>query len=564
MALRSAPQPSRALFALLGALALSAPAARAADSAAQARELFQKGSAALAAGKSQEAIDAFEAAYKAGNSPSLLFFLGEAYRQAGNSAKAVEEYQLYLEKMPNPPKKAEAEQHLAELKKAPAAKRKVALGELDLGGAPSAAPKKKVEMGALDLAAPAAPAAAEKPAAEGAAAGRSAAAEKAAEKNDKRARPAKAEKPPEKPAAPPSEKDQSKSFLAMLAASESAPQPKPAAPSAPDTTAAPAAATKAEVPVKTEPPAAKTEAKEEPMGEAKNEAAPAPAKDEPPPAPVKAAETTAAVEEKPGAAQVAADGRAAVPLVVENGAPAPAPPQAPPAKAQAGALIDIPSAVTTQRPPRRPVPPPVVREPVEIPQVTAATPPGSSVFAEAPSEESATSGPAPTEADRELAKAAPPPPSGPVTIAPRAQHLEAPAVVQRTPHWEGGGMRNAGLIVGTVGVAALTAGVLFGVAASQEANKLTAAAQDGERYDPSVESRGQRDEKLEITMIAVGGAALVGGAAMFFLGPLPHQVYTERAPEPSAPAGPARRLALESLGVTPLPDGAAAQASLRF
>ena len=121
------------LLALL-ALSLRALPARAIDSAAQAREQFQKGQHALDAGRSQEAIDAFEAAYAAGGAPSLLFFLGEAYRQAGDRSKAISEYQLYLEKLPDGPKSSVAEARIAELKKAPAAeksnKRKVALEDL--------------------------------------------------------------------------------------------------------------------------------------------------------------------------------------------------------------------------------------------------------------------------------------------------------------------------------------------------------------------------------------------------------------------------------------------------
>ena len=156
---RKSPLHSVPLVALLGALLVcgAAPAARAQTSVAQARELFLQGQKALEAGQAKEALAAFEAAYKSGNAPSLLFYLAEANRAAGNSGKAVELYQEYLAKMPNGPKKADAETHIAELKKAPKkekeAKRKVEVDAFDLGvtaPATAAAPK-KIELEGFSL-----------------------------------------------------------------------------------------------------------------------------------------------------------------------------------------------------------------------------------------------------------------------------------------------------------------------------------------------------------------------------------------------------------------------------
>src|SRR5258708_3838560 len=117
--------------------------------AADARELFQRGSKALVLGKGRQALAAFEAAYKADPTPSLYFWIGEAHRELGHKAKAAKYYRLYLAKLPNGPNKAEAQARLAELKAPPERKqsrRKLNLAEVDLGRTAPSPPPKKLEL----------------------------------------------------------------------------------------------------------------------------------------------------------------------------------------------------------------------------------------------------------------------------------------------------------------------------------------------------------------------------------------------------------------------------------
>ena len=118
-----------------------------ADDVNAARESFQIGAKALTDGKPDEAVRAFEAAYAAKNAPSLFFFLGEAHRVAGHNDKAVEYYTKYISALPSGPKHAEAEAHLADLKK-PTRKMTLAVGDLDVHAKPRAekAPMKLAEL----------------------------------------------------------------------------------------------------------------------------------------------------------------------------------------------------------------------------------------------------------------------------------------------------------------------------------------------------------------------------------------------------------------------------------
>jgi hypothetical protein len=104
----------RNLLVLLAGLSLSTSPLLAAD----ARALFGSGASALQAGRADEAVKDFEAAYAEQPSPSLLYWLGEAHRAAGHSAKATSYYQLYLKNAPKGDKVASAQAALATLSKA--------------------------------------------------------------------------------------------------------------------------------------------------------------------------------------------------------------------------------------------------------------------------------------------------------------------------------------------------------------------------------------------------------------------------------------------------------------
>src|SRR5260370_37159913 len=130
---------TRATWLLIVALLLPAPLF-----AADARELFDTGAKALSVGKADEALAAFEAAYKAQPSPTLLFWLGEAHLALGHKARAARYYRQYLEKLPAGIKAADAQMRLSVLKQdTPERKQKsrtMAWEDVDLNKADAARP----------------------------------------------------------------------------------------------------------------------------------------------------------------------------------------------------------------------------------------------------------------------------------------------------------------------------------------------------------------------------------------------------------------------------------------
>jgi hypothetical protein len=72
------------------------------------------------AGQYPEAIESYHAAYELLPLPLLLFDLAQAHRLSGDSAKAIELYQKYLDVEPKGHASAEARQRLAELRRAKA------------------------------------------------------------------------------------------------------------------------------------------------------------------------------------------------------------------------------------------------------------------------------------------------------------------------------------------------------------------------------------------------------------------------------------------------------------
>ncbi len=81
----------------------------------------------------------------------------------------------------------------------------------------------------------------------------------------------------------------------------------------------------------------------------------------------------------------------------------------------------------------------------------------------------------------------------------------------------GGGMKLAGLGVAGVGVVSLGVGVLFGVRASGAASDAE-AIEMGQPWDPSIETRGEKASKNSKIFLVVGGAAIVTGGVLYFMG----------------------------------------------
>jgi tetratricopeptide (TPR) repeat protein len=71
------------------------------------RELNKQGLAQLSAGKYDEAIATFEAARARIDASALVYNLAETHRRAGHCEKAVDLYELYLKRVPDPAKRSD-------------------------------------------------------------------------------------------------------------------------------------------------------------------------------------------------------------------------------------------------------------------------------------------------------------------------------------------------------------------------------------------------------------------------------------------------------------------------
>ena len=91
--------------------------AHADDAAVAARRHFESGTALYDVGRFDEAAREYDAAYQLRNDPALLYNLGQAYRLAGNQAKAIVTYRAFLRRVPNSPDRAEVEQRIVELQR---------------------------------------------------------------------------------------------------------------------------------------------------------------------------------------------------------------------------------------------------------------------------------------------------------------------------------------------------------------------------------------------------------------------------------------------------------------
>jgi hypothetical protein len=99
----------------LSCAALSRPAAAEPGGRSEAEPHFQRGAQAYALGHFEEAIAAFESAYKLDPAPILLFNIAQANRHLGRKERALFFYRRYLEQAPAAPNRADAQRHVAEL-----------------------------------------------------------------------------------------------------------------------------------------------------------------------------------------------------------------------------------------------------------------------------------------------------------------------------------------------------------------------------------------------------------------------------------------------------------------
>jgi hypothetical protein len=91
------------------------------ETAARAREHYQRGTTAYEVGQYDEAIHEFAEAYKLKNDPSILFNVAQSHRLAGHRTEALRAYRMFLVKLPGSPNRREVEALIANLEQTRAA-----------------------------------------------------------------------------------------------------------------------------------------------------------------------------------------------------------------------------------------------------------------------------------------------------------------------------------------------------------------------------------------------------------------------------------------------------------
>ena len=117
-----------------------------------------------------------------------------------------------------------------------------------------------------------------------------------------------------------------------------------------------------------------------------------------------------------------------------------------------------------------------------------------------------------------IIKGAPPQPPPPAALSP-------PPVERHDdlrPAVSGSGRRTWGLVLAGTGIAAAGAGVYFGLQAGNAKDELTAQCKNGcDWNDPrrlALDSDGRLDERLAIVLFGAGGALVVTGGILYYLG----------------------------------------------
>jgi len=83
----------------------------------------------------------------------------------------------------------------------------------------------------------------------------------------------------------------------------------------------------------------------------------------------------------------------------------------------------------------------------------------------------------------------------------------------------GGGKRTVGLVVAGVGVAAIGAGVVFGLKAKSKSDEINGGnAANPQPFDPAVEDDGKRYDLLAKIALGAGGALVVTGVVVYIIG----------------------------------------------
>ncbi|HEX2658513.1 MAG TPA: tetratricopeptide repeat protein [Polyangia bacterium] len=78
-------------------------------------------------------------------------------------------------------------------------------------------------------------------------------------------------------------------------------------------------------------------------------------------------------------------------------------------------------------------------------------------------------------------------------------------------------LRNTGIVLASVGVAALGVSVATGVLAAKKGDDLTKASMNGDRFDPGVESSGKKLNTITIISAIAGGALAATGTVLMIV-----------------------------------------------
>lgn len=82
----------------------------------------------------------------------------------------------------------------------------------------------------------------------------------------------------------------------------------------------------------------------------------------------------------------------------------------------------------------------------------------------------------------------------------------------------GRGKRVAGVIIAAAGLAIVGGGVASGVLAKNASDEISAANRNHQPYDAATYNTGKTEQILEGVLLGVGGAALVTGGVLYFVG----------------------------------------------
>ena len=158
------------------------------------------------------------------------------------------------------------------------------------------------------------------------------------------------------------------------------------------------------------------------------------------------------------------------------------------------------------------------------PTVTSPVPPSSAEAAPAPAEAQTASSPQTVPAPTPGALPATTPVSSPTEPPSQATpatagttSAPAPTVAEATatqPAPRGRGLRIAGVVCGAVGVASIATGVAFGLKARSLSNQVASAT----TFNPSDDSAGLRDAKLQWVFYGVGVVVGAVGGVLYYLG----------------------------------------------